>query len=594
VSPAFVRSILAALFVAACGSQPAPRAIAPTPLVADPVVAIVGTETRHVGLLQPSEPAGLRFGISVPVDPVLTFGFGLPEGEIAVVRTPATFEFSIETELQGRTVIGGRRVDPAILEDRRWFDARVDLSAWSGEEAVLGFRVVPDEGKPAPIGAIANPTLLSAGHRDDRPNVLIVSLDTLRASSVGAYGYARDTTPFLDGFAARGTLFETAITTSVTTGPSHMSLFTGLYPVNHGMRAGNEAKTDGVVTLATHLRGAGYDTAAFTENGFIIRKLGFGQGFDKYTENRGSRLRAPGEARVTFPQVERWIAQRAREPFFAFVHTYEVHSPFQPPESYSDLFADDGLPGPELSAIRLQRDNYDREIRFADDELRRLVTTLEERGLLERTLVVILSDHGEEFHEHGRYQHGGAVFDETLRIPLIFVGPGVKGGQRIETQVSLIDVLPTVLDFVGVDASEDTDGSSLIPALREGTEPAARTLFAEANAPKRWVRPFLGESWNPPLIAVRSQEEKLIFHRPRKGEADPPERYDLGADALERSPLPIEGDALVAAEALVDAYLKGREEPGIAQPTEPLDDDLRRRLELLGYLDVGEDAAQSP
>jgi len=584
VSLARTRSVAAAIVLAACGGEPAPQVIAPTPLVADPTVAVIGTEARHVALLPASRPGGLRFAVTVPADPLLTFGFGLPEGEIAKVRTPGTFEFSIETEPEGRTVIGTQRVDPGILEDRRWFDARMDLGAWSGREIILGFRLRPDEGSPAPIGAIAHPTLLSRGHRDDRPNLVVVSLDTLRARNVGTYGYARETTPFLDRFAERGTLFETAITTSVTTGPSHMSIFTGLYPVNHGMRAGNEPKTDGVGTLPTYLRGVGFDTAAFTENGFIIRKFGFGQGFDKYSENRGSRRRAPGEARVTFPQAERWITERAREPFFAFIHTYEVHSPFRPPKPYADLFAKDDLPGPELSEMRLQRDNYDREIRFVDDELRRLVSTLEELGLLERTIVVILSDHGEEFHEHGRYQHGGAVFEETLRVPLIFVGPGIRSGQRIETQVSLIDVLPTVLDLIGVDRSNDVDGVSLVSALSDGAEPEARTLFAEANAPRRWLMPFQGESWNPPLIAVRGQGEKWIVHRPRQGEADPPKRFDLTTDALERSPLPVEGEALAAVETLVDEYLRGRGGAAVTQPVEPLDPDLRQRLELLGYL----------
>jgi arylsulfatase A-like enzyme len=589
---ATARFIAAAVFLAACGTEPAPRVIAPTPLVDDPIVETIGNESRYATRLLRGRPAGKKFSISVPADPVLTFGFGLPKPKSRSVRTAGTFEFAIEEESGKRTVIGGRRVDPATPEGRRWFDERLDLSAWSGRDVVLSFRVVPDEGAAAPPGAIANPTLSSARHRDERPNVLIVSLDTLRARNIGAYGYGRDTTPFLDAFAAGGTLFETAITTSVTTGPSHMSLFTGLYPVNHGIRSGSEKVAAGVRTLATRLQRVGYDTAAFTENGFIIRHFGYGQGFNAYTENRGTGRRAPGDARVTFPQAQDWILRGAREPFFAFVHTYQVHSPFSPPEQYAELFADDDFPGPEEARMRLERDNYDREIRFVDDELRKLIGTLDEQGRLSRTLVVILADHGEEFREHGRYQHGGAVFDETLRIPLIFVGPGVQAARRIRTQVSLIDVLPTVLDFVGENSWGEVDGVSLIGALRTGAEPGPRTLFAEANAKKRWIKPFHGENWNPPMIAARSQDEKLIVHRPKQGEADPPARYDLAADALERSPLPVEGDELVAANALIDGYLKGRDAPD-ALPAESLDPGLRERLEMLGYLDP-QDEAKGP
>jgi arylsulfatase A-like enzyme len=489
-------------------------------------------------------------------------------------------------------VLGHRRVDPSVIEDRRWFNATLNLSAWAGREVRLRFRVLPDPGALAPTGAIANPTLVSARHADERPNLLIVSLDTLRARSVGAYGYQRDTTPFLDDFAERGTLFETAITTSVTTGPSHMSLFTGLYPVNHGMRSGKERKHDDVPTLASQLAAAGYHTAAFTENGFIVRRFGFGQGFSEYTENRATKRESPGEVRVTFPQAERWIDNRAREPFFVFVHTYEVHAPYWPPQPYSKLYEGDGLDGPESELMRKARDNYDREIRYLDDVLRSLIEGLSAQGKLERTLVVVLSDHGEEFSEHGYYQHGGTVFEETLRIPLVFVGPGVEPGRRIETQVSLIDVVPTVLDLLGVPGASESDGVSLAAALRGGPEPEARTLFAEANAPKRWIRPFNGEDWRPPLVAVRRQDEKFIVHRPRDGgPADPTRRYDLAADALERSPRPIGPETLAAVDALVDDYLRGRE-PRAESPAEPLDPGLQERLHALGYLDAPTEARE--
>jgi len=587
VTRASARALLAALGIAAlaCGGAPAPETTAPLPLAEDLHAVLIGTEARQALLLQPSRPEGRSFRVALPAAPSLTFGFGLPDHLLARRSTPADFEFALEAGGQW-SVIGHRRVDPSLLEDRHWFNATMDLSAWAGREVTLRFRVLPDPDLLAPTGAIANPTITSADHRDERPNLLLISLDTLRARSVGAYGYERDTTPFLDRFARRGTLFETAITTSVTTGPAHMSLFTGLYPANHGMRSGEEVKHDDAHTLASHLAAAGYQTAAFTENGYIVRRFGFGEGFSEYTENRGSERESPGEVRVTFPQAERWIGNRAREPFFAFVHTYQVHAPYRPPMLYSRLYRGDGLSGPDTETMRKARDNYDREIRYLDDMLRSLIESLEAQGKLERTLIVVLSDHGEEFSEHGYYQHGGAVFEETLRVPLIFVGPGVAPDRRIATQVSLIDVLPTLLDLLGVAGATESDGVSLAPALRGGPEPEARTLFAEAYAPKRWIRPLHGESWRPPLVAVRRQDEKFIVHRPRDGgPADPPRRYDLAADALEHSPRPIEPETLEAVDALVDGYLRGRK-PREESPPQPLDPELQERLHALGYLDA--------
>ena len=593
MSRAAVRARVAALgaCLLACAEAP-PVPSGPTLLTRELKPALIGTEARYA-LLLGRETSEQVFRVRLPPEASLSFGFGLPDRPRVKGGGPARFAFAIEVDGEW-IAIGGRRVDPGIHEDRRWFNARMDLSRWSGREVGLRFSLASEPGAPPGVGAIANPTLVSGAHRDDRPNLLIVSLDTLRARNVGAYGYARDTTPFFDAFARRGTLFETAITTSVTTGPSHMSLFTGLYPVNHGMRSGKEFKHPDAVTLTTLLRDTGYHTAAFTENGFLVRRFGFGQGFSEYTENKGTRRATPGEIRVTFPQATRWIEKRAREPFFAFVHTYEVHSPFWPPAPYSKLFEGDGLPGADTQLMVDARDNYDREIRFVDDMLRELLESLEAQGVLERTLVVVVSDHGEEFHEHGRYQHGGAVYEEALRIPLVVVGPGVRADRRIRAQVSLIDVFPTVLDLLGVESAEPLDGVSLAPALRGGAEPPERTLFAEANAPKRWIRPFAGEDWNPPLVAVRSQDEKFIVHRPRQGGAvEPSERYDLATDALERTPLPIDPETRARVDALVDRYLAGRKQRE-ASPEQPLEPELRERLHALGYLDADEAGLEEP
>jgi len=257
-----------------------------------------------------------------------------------------------------------------------------------------------------------------------------------------------------------------------------------------------------------------------------------------------------------------------------------VHTPYRARPPYVSLFAGDGLPGPEDPDILAERDNYDREIRVVDDELRALVDTIETSGLKDQTILVVLADHGEEFQEHGLLQHGGHVFDETLRIPLIFWGPGrIPAGQRISGPVSLIDVAPTLLDLAGVPTPPALDGRSLREMLSNDQPVPPRQLFAEAVSPRRWVDIWKFDDWNPPLVAVRSAHSKFIVHRPARGERQPTLRFDLIEDPLERQPIPVAGAELAEVEALVDGYL-GSEDPTHPLPASP---DVAERLRALGY-----------
>jgi arylsulfatase A-like enzyme len=572
----------------ACGPTPRSAPQHDGPLLEEGRSATIGREARLALWLRPDAErlAARPFTLVLPAAARLDVGYGVPNASIAAAAAPARFEIRLEAADHSEHVLLSRKIDPGRQEHRRWFDARIDLSRWGGDRVRLEFRVAAEPGDgPRAQGVFADPWIRGAPQDATRPNVMLVSIDTLRARNVGAYGYARDTTPFLDEWAAEGALFENAITTSVTTGPSHMSLFTGLYPVNHGLRTGLGSKLPVAVTAAAAFRAAGYHTAAFTENGFIIRERGFGEGFAEYTENPGEKRRAPGQVRLTFGQARRWLELRARRPFFLFVHTYQVHHPFRPPDEYADLFEGDGAGGPPEALARGMRDAYDREIRFVDDQLRVLLAALGDAA--DGTLVAVVSDHGEEFGEHGLYQHGGAVYEETLRVPLIFRGPGVTAG-RHATAVSLIDVAPTLLELAGLDPAARQDGVSLAPLLRGGAAPPARTLFAEARAKRRWREPWRGESWNPPLVAVRGPHGKFIVHRPDAGEAEPTVHFDLERDALERAPRQVRGEDLRRVSALVDEYLEGRVDPSLLrEPDDPdaLDPDLRERLRQLGYLE---------
>ena len=578
----------AALALASCSPGAAPQ-VEPRPITNDVQPLTIGSETRLALLLREGR-ASVRVPVELPPDAELSFGYAVnaavPAEGAAHTRpaelAPVVLSLALLREGGARDLLFEQRLDPRLPKERRWLDASADLSAWQGERVELEFSMRAEEGGVLPVAGFWEPTLRSASARGTRPNLLVVSLDTLRARNVGAYGHPRNTTPFIDELAASGVLFENAITASVTTGPAHMSLFTGLYPVHHGMRTGHDLRRPSATPLAAWLRRAGYHTAAFTEDGYIIRGLGFGEGFSEYSEYTGPRGTIPGDARVTFERARRWIARSRRQPFLLFVHTYQVHAPYQPPPETAGLFQDDGAPGTASAELRPQHDNYDREIRFVDQQLRELVGALDLHGLRDATTVVVLSDHGEEFGEHGYFEHGSALFEESLRVPLIFAGRDIPVGRRVAEQVSLIDVMPTLLALAGVDVPAGLDGQSLLPAMH-GEPLPDRTLFAEATAPGRWRLPFFREPWNPPLVAMRSQHAKLLVHRPTQGEAAPALRFDLSADALEHAPQQLSGNDLAAAQAQADGYLHGQPADATG-PAPALDPELRERLEGLGYV----------
>jgi len=305
---------------------------------------------------------------------------------------------------------------------------------------------------------------------EGRPNVLLVTIDTLRADRVGCYGHASASTPVLDALAARGVRFETAIAHVPLTGPSHASILTGLGPLGHGFRenAGFVLPTQ-VKSCAQDFRERGYRTAAFVSAFPLDRRFGFDRGFDVYDDHlpRGNDpRRTPYVERfadATTDAVLRWLespAETPARPFFLWVHYYDPHAPYEPPGEF---------------AARFRTAPYDGEVAFADQQLGRLLRALEQRGLLARTLVLAMSDHGEGLGEHGEGTHGLFVYDSTLKVPFIVAGPGVATPRVAPTVARVIDVLPTLLDYAGLAPPGDRGpGDGRRPGLRRDALPAAR------------------------------------------------------------------------------------------------------------------------
>ncbi|MGH9379754.1 MAG: sulfatase [Thermoanaerobaculia bacterium] len=325
--------------------------------------------------------------------------------------------------------------------------------------------------------------------------VLVISLDTLRADHLSPYGYSRDTSPFLAELADRGVLFEQAIAQYPATLTSHMSLFTGLYPGEHGVYPPDAVLSDKIPTLPELFRAAGYTTGGFTEGAFVAGSYGFARGFDEFNDEV---QRQTDDIERTFARAREFLDRLApEERFFLFVHTYQIHDPYDPPEPYASMFWDgeppDAFPpdgpnlvrhntyGGELSpgTVEYFEALYDGSIRYTDDQLKELFAFLDKRGLADDLTVVVLSDHGEQFQEHGQFVHAD-IYQEVMRVPLIILHPDLPAGRRVSRPVELVDVAPTLLGLARLRPQVTLSGTSRIPELvgRGGAKDPA-TAYAE-------------------------------------------------------------------------------------------------------------------
>jgi arylsulfatase A-like enzyme len=347
-------------------------------------------------------------------------------------------------------------------------------------------------------------------------NVILISIDTLRADHLGVYGYSKNTSPNVDAFSKDGILFTTSIAQAPSTLPSHASIFTGMLPVNHGAFAANQTPiSSDLVTLPEIMRDAGFRTISFNGGGLVSALYGFGRGFEDYVTRRNDDL-----MRNKVSQAIDWLDDNGDDKFFMFLHTYEVHDPYTPDQEYLELFESDysgSLPSDigaaELAAINRHdanlteqdidhvRNLYNAEIRSMDDGFGELIAYLREKNLYDNTLIIFTSDHGEEFGEHGNIgRHFFTLYDELIHVPLIIKMPNSQlAGQIVEKQVRGIDLLPTILGIVDIDFTPDIDGQSLVPQM-----------FKEDVAPLIAVSQQDTSDAMPPT-SIRTQNRKLIL-----------------------------------------------------------------------------------
>jgi arylsulfatase A-like enzyme/Flp pilus assembly protein TadD len=397
-------------------------------------------------------------------------------------------------------------------------------------------------------------------------HVVIVTIDTLRADRLGCYGGSVPT-PNLDRLAAEGALVPEATAHVPLTRPSHVTLFTGRLPFEHGIRDNvSPAVVPDTPLLAESFRKAGFTTAAFISSVVLASESGLDRGFDVYSDRfEGAR----GDAQflntvqkrgdVTLGEALAWLEANAARRMFAWIHLYDPHDPYEPPEPYATRYA--GRP-------------YDGEVAWSDELIGRLDAALARLGIAKDTLLVVSSDHGEGLGEHDESLHGFFAYQTTLRVPLLMRGPGIRASTRLAATATLADLFPTILELAGLPSSETVSGRSLAPELRGGTRPAEPVVYAET------LVPLLHFGWSD-LRVVREGRYKYI-------QAPRPELYDLETDPGERTNLaerePRRAEAMRTA---LGRFLDLERARSQQAPAQAASTELIEKLGALGYVGGG-------
>ena len=499
-------------------------------------------------------PETLKLPLSLPERPILQLAFGI------VDDTPVTFR-----------VASGERtlVERTLSTPYRWEERDIDLSAL-GRKASLTLSLVSEH--PGAIGVWGSPVVRQrdpARAAGAPRGVILLWADTLRRDHLDAYGYERETAPFLKRMASEGVLFENNFSQATWTKVSTPSVLTSLYPSTHGVKNFSDFLPSSATTLAEVYRDAGYATVSFASNLFTGQFTNLHQGFEELHED-GSlpEVGSSKTSRAYVDQFVHWLERHHDVPFFAFVHVYDPHDPFEPRPPYNGLWADGrkkeqhekdlekaraviqeplakafGMPSREElheagvdpdAYVAFDQDWYDGSIRGMDAEIERVFERLRELGLDEDTLVVFAGDHGEEFLEHGRTFHGQSVYGELTRVPLIFRWPGgIAPGARVERVTETIDVMPTLLTLSGIPLPEAIQGQSLAPLLTgDGSGFRDRPAISEKAVTKGGE----GAPWpeDTESYAIVDSGFKLIHHRTRSEGTPEYQLFDAVTDPLDR------------------------------------------------------------
>lgn len=552
-------------------------------------------------------PEQARFDLSLPPRPMLDLAVGTVED------SPVTFRVAL-----GDDVV----LEHTVSTPHQWEPVPVDLDAHAGEQVELSLSLESE--KPGAVGFWGTPTIRNRGDATAGAprGVIMVLVDTLRKDHLDAYGYHRETAPNLTRIASEGTLFSDAIAQGAWTKVSVPSMLSSTYPSSNGIFEMNHKLPSSAQTLAEAFREAGYATWAGSANGFSGKGTNLHQGVEvlhesgsfvgsEWTDHRKS-------ARVITDQLLPWLETHSDVPFFAFFHTIDPHSPYEPYEPYDTLWGSQngkeehqarvdkvlpfiksgfmknmGLPlaseleeaGVDAEAFVGQEiDWYDGSIRVADDEFQRIIDELEELGIADDTLIVFLSDHGEEFLDHGGHFHEENVYGEMINVPLVLRWPGgVPEGRIIDETVQLLDVAPTILELAKIAKPESMQGQSLAPLLATDGRWSPRPAISE------WTRRTdQRDQEMVDAFSIIVDGYKLIHNVERPDGFPEYELYDHREDPLDQNDIASEHPEIVErlSELLGDwhGWALANELPSDEEATQGLDSAELERLRSLGYV----------
>ena len=436
-------------------------------------------------------------------------------------------------------------------------------------------------------------------------NVILISVDTLRADHLECYGYDRKTSPNIDELASDSVTFLNTYASSPWTLPSHVSMLTSLHGMNHQVSYEDESMDPTLITLADVLRVNHFYCAALTGGGFVSAIYGFSKGFNSYSDEGG--ILRQDSAEHLFHATSRWLEREKDKSFFLFLHTFQPHNPYACPYPYKTMFIEEdakwnhidllsylgGKPGIFKELTDNERQNviglYDGEIRYTDEKLvGLLIKKLKSMGLYDKTMIVFTSDHGEEFYDHEGWGHGHSLYDESLKVPLIIKFPMSRfKGKRVHNFVSLVDIFPTILEELGINyRGLKMDGRSLFPVIKE-KEKGNRKFFAD-------IAPNVLDSHIPQRITMNKGEEKIITNKKFSKEdlefffspphvSNPIEVYNLVQDPGERRNIADERSEL-AIQIIQEIDRIYREAQKRQTRKLEINEELKKRLKALGYI----------
>jgi arylsulfatase A-like enzyme len=557
---------------------------------------VLDDETRLA--IEAPHPSRVAFDVRVPEEPVFRFAIAAkPLGEPGH-WPPLEFRIFVESD-------GGER--EALFEDQvargqesQWLDRELDLRDFQGRNVrlVLETAVSGPEARQRRAGlrvmpVWGNPVISSRSRRDERPTIVLVSIDTLRADHLGSYGYHRETSPRLDGFAEDAALFESASSVSSWTLPTHLSMLTGLMPSLHGVREQRRLSSD-IAFLPELMAESGYRVDGVTSWYFLSQEFGFDRGFHSY------RLRVDQRAKEAVDTAIGLIDRAEGQAHFLFLHLVDPHWPYLPPGEWAWRF---GRPRDVTDALEMvakrrpPRDEadvddamrlYDAEIAYMDSELGRFFDALKSRGLYDDALIIVTSDHGEGFYEHDHWGHMVSLYDEMTRIPLIVKWPKGKVKGRFATAVSQTDVFPTILEAAGLAPPETAAVSLLRSTDHEEDDRAVLSELSSADGMKVSCASASIDAEECRTLAVRFRAMKAIATLVRDGSETrtaKQELYDLFRDPHERTDLsatePARAEALLG--RLRDFVIMARSSRVDGEEV-VLDEEQREKLRSLGYI----------